>query len=141
MAAGLAIAAVLWGMVPGVDARECPRGTAERLPIRILETPRFEADATYFAEGSEVYRVSVSVSICHDDLQFVKKGDRFLARYEVTVMIEDRRSRVGSASIRVWFFCRVPPRLCGAGQGTELPAPSCWGPSVLQNDVSLTRGI
>lgn len=69
--------------------------------MRVHEAPRFTADVYYFAEGPETYRVEVAVSLCQDDLQFVKRKGRFLARYDLTVIAKDRKGkRVAGDQVR-----------------------------------------
>jgi len=82
-------------------ARECPEGTGKQLPMRVYLEPRFEADVCYFAQGPASYLVEVFVSICNDDLQFVRREGRFLARYDVTVLARARGGRqVGGDQFR-----------------------------------------
>ncbi len=91
---GVLMAAVLWlPQMAGADLGACPKETLERLPIHVRQVPRFEADATYVAEADQRYRLDAWISVLNDDLQFIRKDERFQARYEVTVIANDRGGR------------------------------------------------
>ncbi|MCK4546419.1 MAG: GWxTD domain-containing protein [Candidatus Eisenbacteria sp.] len=80
----------LVGAAEGIaGSRHCPKATSERLPLRVATFPRFEADLSYFALDAEIYRLEAWISVLNDDLQFVKREGRYLARYEITVIAND----------------------------------------------------
>ena len=72
-----------------------------RKPVNAFDLPVFYVDALSFASGDSITsRVDVYIQIPYDAIQFVKKNDRYVAQYEVTMnfMTDDN----ASVSEKVW---------------------------------------
>jgi hypothetical protein len=57
-----------------------------RKPLAAFDLPEFFVDALSFSSGDSLSsRVDVYIQVPYDAVQFVKKNDRYTARYEVTL--------------------------------------------------------
>jgi GWxTD domain-containing protein len=78
-----------------------PAQVETRKPITVPDFPEFYIDALSFYSGdSTSSRVDLYAQITYDALQFIKKADKYVAKYEVTVnfLTEDNES----VSEKVW---------------------------------------
>ena len=57
-----------------------------RKPVTTFDLPEFFVDALSFASNDSLSsRVDVYIQVPYDAVQFVKKNDRYTARYEITL--------------------------------------------------------
>lgn len=81
-----------------------------RKPAAVFDLPEFFVDALSFSSGDSLSsRVDVYIQIPYDALQFVKKNDMYVSKYEVTVnfLTDDNASiseKVWTEEVRVPMF-------------------------------------
>ena len=72
-----------------------------RKPVTTFDLPEYFVDALSFSSGDSVSsRVEVYIQVPYDAIQFVKKNDRFTARYEVTLNFMNEENT--SVMEKVW---------------------------------------
>jgi GWxTD domain-containing protein len=73
---------------------------------RARESPHFYADATFFPSLQQEGTLEIHYDISYSQLQFLKKADGFLARFEVQAVLYDTKGRqVGGDSWRRQVPC------------------------------------
>jgi len=75
-------------------------------PQRARELPHFYADATFFPSLEQHGTLEIHYDISYSQLQFLKKADGFLARFEVQAVLYDTKGKqVGGDSWRRQVKC------------------------------------